>query len=340
MVQLPDDLAPRTQAPACQSIKDLQQKVTAELNRIAAKDLAGLKAEIDKFVAGEDALVSDYAAKYPALRERWCSQHQQIVQLHSALLCAFPGQDWKALVSTCICALKHELHCQQQIITARQRCGTGKLERASNAALARYNAAKANLDAMSANAAGIDKALTSTDGMITDIKSLVSTPGQAVVLYLFYFLLLPLHRSLMPDDVSDTVRHFAATETPQALCQTVYAQACPPEDGACTPPQDQQGQACQSGQQTQPAVRRAAPWLVAPAAYQAELECTWEAYHTAKDDYATAQSQFQSNPDDIASLTAALTVAQAALDANIRACLGKAQPNAKGCCQHDANTAS
>jgi hypothetical protein len=322
-----------TQRPECRSVKELLQEVTAELNRFEAKKLGDLKAELDAFVTQQDSLVADYAQKYPQLRDRWCTQHQQIVQLHSALLCAFPKQDWKELVKTCICTPQHENHCDELLIARRNRCSTGMRERARNRAQCSFNAAKARLDSLKTNATGIDAEITAADALIKQIQGLVSGPDQAVVLYLFWFKLLPPHLRLMPGDVSDECKRFGEGESPYQLCETVYQEECPPEEDACRPPQHEDADAALPQ-------RHAAPWLVSPDRYGAELDCAWDDYHAAKDEFAKRESEFRSNPDDLASLTQALAARKAALDDTIRTCLKNAKPGDTCCTQSDARKSS
>src|SRR5437764_14838216 len=91
--------------------KELQYDVVKQIALFEAKKLTQLKSDIDAFLKKADGLVDDYTKKYPVLLDRWCGQHQQIVQLASALQCAFPGQKWEDIVSDCICKNNFALYC-------------------------------------------------------------------------------------------------------------------------------------------------------------------------------------------------------------------------------------
>src|SRR5260221_1406813 len=173
-----------TSQAECRSVKDLLKKVTAELARFEAKKLGDLKAELDAFVGQEDALVATYVQKYPQLRDHWCTQHQQIVQLHSALVCAFPKQNWKDLVQSCICTPQHDIHCSETLIAKRKRCGSCARERARDHAERPFNSAKARLHSLTANATAINPEPTADYQLIKEIQALLPQPHQAEDLYL------------------------------------------------------------------------------------------------------------------------------------------------------------
>jgi hypothetical protein len=316
---------------ACPSTEDLLNRVTRELNKFEAKSLPQLKAELEAFVKKKENLVSDYTQKYPGLREKWCTQHQQVEKLHAALKCAFP--DWKKIVSECVCKPRHEIYCFEQQIQKRKRCCQGKRERARDQAKDGFDWAKARLDALSANAQKIADDLTTNDKLIRDVQTLLPGPDQEIVLYIFWFDLLPRHKRLTPEDVSEECKKFANEESPEKICEAMWDEKCPEEEGACIPPDYEQ-----------PATpghhRRTAPWLLLPADYPGELDCAWDDYHEAKDDFAVKDAEYKADPDDLTALGKKLDDQKKGLDDQIKICLKKSRAEDECCKKPPGNGAA
>jgi hypothetical protein len=309
---------------ACPTVKDLLDEVTLELNQFEAKKLAELKAELEAFVKKKGALVDEYEKKYPVLRERWCKQHQDVEGLYDSLRCAFPNQDWKQLVSDCICQKQRETYCLERKIGRRKYCCQGKRERARDDAKAAFDAARARMDALNANAQKVDAGLVDSDKLIKEIQGLVPGPDKAVALYLFWFKLLPLHVGLMPDDVSAECKKFAETETPWLLCKTVLEPDCD-DDSTCDP----KGYVPPSpGAAISP---RPAPWLMPWKNYSGDLDCAWQSYRKAKNTLADAESQLKSDPDDLDSLRKKLDELNKSIEDRVKDCLKQAKPGDKCC---------
>ena len=72
-----------------------------------------------------------------------------------------------------------------------------------------------------------------------------------------------------------------------------------------------------------------------PGEYPHALDCAWDDYFAATEEYSVTQSKFQTNPDDLAALTAAVTAQKAGLEAAIIACLKSSNPNDTCCTQPD-----
>jgi len=325
----------QTTDQACPAAKQQLEDVTSELNKFEAKKLTELKSELEAFVKKQDALDADYQKKYPALRDKWCAQQQTIVKLHAQLLHAFPNQDWKKIVADCICTKKRVIMCKDEAIAHLNRCGKGNAERARDEAQARFTDAKTRLDLLSANAQKIDAQLTADAAWIGNIQALLGTPEQAVALYLFWFKLLPQHKSLTPEDVAADCKTFADDESPAKLCETEWAKACESDPNACKPPADG-GSAAATATATPP---RPAPWLILPAKYSAALDCAWDDYRKAKDEFAQRDAEYKAKADDVASLVKQRDALIASLDADVTACLKTKKPD-DTCCKTPAEGAA
>jgi hypothetical protein len=319
-------------AAKCLSAGEMLAQVTKELNEFDAKKLGELKSELEAFVKNQEKLVKDYEAKYPSLREKWCLQQQQVQQLHAAVKCAFPppSEPWKKIVEECICKKKHELRCLEERHAKRKRCCSGPLERARDRAKALYDAAKARLDALTALAAKVESILGEDATLIKDTNALMSGPDHAVVLWLFWFKLLPQHKQLAPSDVEDSCKTFADEETPAKLCEAVWCKPCDPEEEACKPTTEET-----EGGKTDPG--RPVPWLIPPKDYGTALDCAWQDYRAAKDALAKADSAFKEKPDDLASLAKAVEDRKKAIEEEIKKCLKDRKPD-DNCCKKPTDT--
>ena len=310
------------QSTPCPSTKDLLDQVTRELNHFEAKKLPELKAELEAFDKKKGDVVADYEKKYPGLRDKWCVQQQQIEKLYAALKCAFP--DWKEIVADCVCKLRHDVYCFEHQIRTRQWCCQGARERARANASSHFDWTKQRLDGLTANAQKIADQITANDKLIKDIQGLLPGTEQETVLYYFWFVLLPAHKKLAPEDISADCKNFAAEETPEKLCHAVWAAGCPAEPGACCLPD--------GVQLHDPAGhRRAAPWLLPPANYAAALDCAWDDYHKAKDNFAQRDAEYKADPDDLTSLGKKLEDQKKGLEDKIKACLKQSHPK-DDCC--------
>jgi hypothetical protein len=311
-------------AAANPSVKDLLAEVTLELNNFEARKLAELKAELEAIVKKKATLVDEYEKKYPVLRERWCKQHQDVEALSESLRCAFPNQDWKQLISDCICKKQREAYCLEQKINRRNHCCRGPRERAVEEAQAAFDAAQLRMNALNANTQKIEAGLGDGDKLIKEIQGLVPGPDKAIALFIFWFKLLPLHVGLTPDDVSPECKKFGEAETPWLLCKAVLEPDCK-DDNPC----DAKGYVAPSpGAAKSP---RPAPWLMPWKNYSADLDGAWQDYRKAKNALAEAKSQLKSDPDDLESLRAKLADLNKTFEDRVRDCLKQARPDDKCC---------
>jgi hypothetical protein len=334
-------MAETQQAPAASppadptSVKELLQLVTDEVNSFEAKKLTELKAELEAFEKQQTNLVGDYEKKqYPVLRQQWCDQHKCVQSLYASIQCAFPvdvwKKDWKAIIAECVCPKVHELTCRTRRLRKRKRRCQGPHEWARNEAKKHFEDAKAYLDALRNNAAGVKGILDADATLIRDIPGILSGPEPAVALYLFWFKLLPAHKSIRPDDVPDCdgFPGFAAGQTPDGLCGAMTCPKCADEtsdkDDAATA-----HQATESGAATADAAR-VAPWLVKPDQYASKLFDAWKDYRKAKDTFAKKEADYKREPDDIASLDKQLDERTKAVPDEITTCLKNVKP--ADCC--------
>lgn len=309
----------------CESIDDLLKKVTDQLNEFEALKLPALKAELDAFKKKLDSTIKDYKDKYPALRDKWCSQQQVIETLGASLKCAIP--EWEKWIEECICKELQELRWKEERIRDRKRCCYGPRQRASEEANAHYTAAKARLDALTANAAGIAALQADNDKLIKDITGFLSG-DKVLALYAYFFKLLPNHKQLTPKEISSECQSYGEDDQPHKLCPCDKPRD--PETGACTPPKEE------PPKKQHP---RRVPWLIAPDGYKDALECAWGDYHKAKDSAAKLEAAFKAAPDDLAGLEKELAEAKKTSDQRINDCLKKHMPADK-CCKQPPTTTS
>lgn len=308
----------------CKSVDQLLAEVTQELDRVEAKKLPALKAELEAFKKKLDGMVSDYTAKFPALREKWCAQQKVLETLEASLKCAIP--DWKAIVEDCICKKRQALHCQKQRIWRRKQCCYGALQRQSAEATWAFNEAKARLDGLAANVQRISATQADNDKLIKDITSYLSG-DKLLALNALFFKLLRNQRKLRPHDASGDCKAFD-NEQPDALCP---CKECDPDPDECT-------SSSKAAPSTKPPRPLPASWLLDPSTYQEALNCAWYDYHDAKEAAAAAESKFKAAPDDLASLEKALDAAEKALDDEINRCLKEKSAADKDCCKETGAT--
>lgn len=307
----------------CVPAQKLLDSITAELNSFEAKKLGELKKDLEGFVARQGQLVDDYKKQYAALKKQWCDQQTEIDALSRAIRCAVPT--WKEIITKCVCPPQADIRCQEQSIANRKRCCKGTRERTRDDAQARFDDAKAYLDALIANAAGLKAALEADAKLIKEITGLLTGADQTVAVYLFWFKLLPQHNSIAPADC----KTIGADETLEKLCSTEFGKPCGGDPNPCTPPKDEA-----AGDAAKP--HHPAPWLVDPAKYATELDCAWSDRRDAKDAFAKADAAYKTKPDDLKALEDKLTAAKKGLDEEIKKCLKDQKQPGDPCCDDAA----
>jgi hypothetical protein len=311
---------PAAGATAPDPVKQLLQTAKRLKGQSEALDPDDLVSSVTNFGTGKAALLAAYKDKYPDLRTLWNTQHQQIVQLHSALSSAYPEAQRNKLINDCICTRRRAIQCEEDALQKRQLCAKGVREQARDAAEQVQKDAKTRLDALTANADGISAALDNHADLITQIKALLSTPNQPIVLLLFWFELLPGHLQLMPSDAPADYQSFGKGELEADLCKAAYAQPCPTPAGVCTPPA--------AGAPPAPVRRRVVPWLARPGTeYESELIVAWNDYLAAVEKLVAASGDYEADRDDLTAMQNQLDADKAALDEATRTCLVASAPS-------------
>ena len=347
------------QSGYCDSAKVLLKQVNDQLASFKALKLDELQTELDQFCKKQETVVNEYRTRYPALRKTWCDRQTDVERLCAHIKCEFPldKEPWKTLIADKICGPLHDICCLEKRIAKRKRCCSGPLQRARDEALAVSDAAKKRLDWLTNLSARLDGLLTDEMKLVGDIEKLPPADRTAA-LYLFWFKLLPAHKRMAPDDVSDACKKLCAEGDPQTLCSEVFGKDCEDLDDGCAPKAaGQAGQVAQTGQAAQAAqaapaaapgatagktppategckpVEPRGPWLMSPDSYETELDCAWAAYHEAKMKLADAESKLKADPDDLDSLIKQLTASKdpKTLDDAITKELKKVKPQ-DNCC--------
>lgn len=292
-----------------ETIAAIHHQMTVCLDRMTAFGLSDLKAALDAASSGKDAVVKDYRTKYKGFRERWWCEHQLVAKLHQALTCTYEKDAWREIAQKCVCRLQRNIWERTEEINAKNDCSRGELERDAARAQAERDRAKSHKDAWTAAAATIDAQITANDALAKAIQTLIGN-GDPQAIYQFWFLLLPAHRALMPDDAPASARELGHGESPEDICGFS-------SHGHRTP-----------------------PWLIEPDRFGHVLDEAWEAYCNAQIHYARVQAAYQERKDDLATLTAKRDALKAALAANITACLKEHAPHGACCTETPAAPAA
>lgn len=290
-----------------ETIAAIRHQVTVCLDRVTAFGLTDLKAALDAASSQKEAVVKDYRSKYKGFRERWWCEHQVVAKLHQALTCTYEKEAWREIAEKCVCRPKRLIWERTEVINAKNDCSKGDLERDAGRAQAERDRAKGEMTAWTGAAATIDQQLTANDALAKSIQTLIGN-GDPQAIYQFWFTLLPAHRALMPDDAPPAARELGHGESPEDICGFAHHG------------------------------HRAPPWLIEPDRFGRVLDEAWEAYYNAQIHYSRVQAAYLEHKDDLATLTAARDALQAALNANIAACLKEHAPH--GVCCTDSAAAS
>jgi len=272
----------------CQPVKELLQKVTAELAWFTAKNLPDLQKELTDFVTAQDGLVSDYASKFPDLRKKWCSRQVDVERLCSHVKCEFSAEKWREVVERCICKPMHALCCLNQRIAKRQYCCAGPYERARNEAKAALDKATSHLTWIKTLAKGLDTQLAANLELVNQINA-VPANERATVLFL-YFKLRRSHLHMAPFDVSAECKEVCIEFDCDRMCREVLEKPCPDDDCGCTPKGEWPHHSCHH------CCKIDGPWLMAPHSYRHALDCAYDRYHKAKDALAKAEAELKNHP--------------------------------------------
>lgn len=321
-----------------QTLDALLRQVKFDLNRFEVQKLAELKGELESITRKKESLIEDYKKRYPDLLKRWREQHQRIENLHASLCTLLKHDERKCLFRDIICKHLAEIDARRKSLSDRYEASQGAKEGVRNEVDVLLRKVKFRLDELNANAQRIDAVLVDGDKLITEIRDLLQGPDLAVAPYLLWIRLLPSHMGIVPDEVTEACKQFAAQETPEKLC----AAACGDpgsgdgEEGTQGAQETKSGQGAGEANQADPrnqaALRepktakheqqppevRCGAWLMPPGQYEDELNKAWQAYYAAKKAQADAEADFRTAPDDIASLEQQLKDRESTLDARLR----------------------
>jgi hypothetical protein len=280
----------------CQTAKELLHRVNAELAWFAAKNLPDLQKELQDFVTAQDALVADYASKFPDLRKKWCARQVDVERLCAHVKCEFSPEKWREVVERCICKPMHDLCCLNQRIAKRQYCCAGPHERLRNQAQVALAKATTHLIWMKTLAKSLDDALAANLELVNQINA-VPANERAAVLYLF-FKLRRFHVHMAPYDASAECKEVCIEFDCDKMCREVLDKPCEDDDCGCTPKGEWPHHGCHH------CCKLDGAWLMAPDSYRHALDCAFDRYHEAKDDLAKAEAELKKHPDDLGSLIA------------------------------------
>ena len=285
---------------------ELLEKVKKEIIDFEAKQLGKLKTELEAFEKKKKAVTDGYALKYPKLLEKWRLQNGQIELLHRSLTCLFKDGSWKHHITKCICPRLMAIADQEASLAKRRRCFLGEREQKRDSWKAIAEADKIYLDKLIANQAMVESAQSANDKLIAEIKLLLQGDDSAVAIYVFWFMLLPVHVQMAPMALLSFL-DFAKGETPGDLCPPKKPEPETQSNGTTAP-----GPA---------PVLHPVPWLVDPDSYADDIDCAWTVYRAHKKEQGDAEAAYNKDPDDLVSMTKALDELRKAYDGQVRDCL-------------------
>lgn len=329
--------------------KDLEQllrEINTQITDYESKKLQQIKRELEAFVSTKKAVFEDYKTKHPMLKDKWYKQNSDVTAIAQHLACIFKKETRDQHIENCICSKRKEIDKASTEIETRKARGKGKNETRRDEAKAIYDAAKADLEALKANAQRLEIELTTNQKTIAEIQALLQGPDRAVAIWLFWFTLLPSHRQLMPNPKSLPKDCTVAGEgeSPADLCNPKAEEKpaggdIPAEPGQSAPDPGKASPA-QVAQAAQPASTstpgRTAPWLIDPGAYEKALDAAWTRYKEAQEALGKAEAAYAAAPDDLAASARKLEDLRKALDGAVRDCLKKLTPT-DPCCPPTTN---
>lgn len=287
------------------TVNELLGAVSKDLATSEAKKLGQLKAALEAIDKKKQVLVDDYAKQFNTLRDLWCSQEIDIVQL--AKLAPWPDA-WQTVVKEKICPDLTALDAAKTSLLARQDTFLSPLELAREQARRALAVTEAALDAVNGNAQRVREQLTLNSQLLPKISPILKGSTPAVAVYLFWFKLLPSHRALKPYNVKEG--DYGTGITPAELCSASAGGG---------------GHTNYGGGGGSAAPQRA-PWLMDPNTYASALDDAWANYKNAKYELAAKEGDYQDERDEIARLEKQLVELTKTLDARITAKLETIKP--------------
>lgn len=313
--------------PQGNGIETLLEQVTKELTEFEARKLADLKKELEQVKDKKQAAIDEYKKEYKALRETWCTQQQVIERQLAALKCAFPGEQWKTILSDCLCG---ELANEKQLaekLRKRLKCCRGPKERAWEERKEIMASSKARLEVLVALTAKVKAQLSENEKLIGEVKQLLGGKSQADALYVMFVKLLPMHIGLRPEEgISVDCTNFGAEDAVEKICADSKCGDRYEDDSVC---EEKAGAA----EEAKPPVRRPAPWIVPLDNLGTEIDGAAQDYREAKKAAADAEAAYKLKPDDVESLKKELATLRSKLEETIRNCLKTRKTEDKCCTQ-------
>jgi hypothetical protein len=276
----------------CKSIEDQLKDVLKQLSHFDALKLSEQKAELEASAKKKQTAVAEYEKKYPELLNEWRRQDIEVEQLRQSIQCVFEHDGGWKKHAECACAALGQIHALESSVKKLK----GERENKRDDAKFAMEKAKKDLAGWEGAAAGIDTRLKENDKLIKEIRALAG-PDQIHAVYKLWFKLMPSHSELRPLDRD----HSWEGESVLELCKECE------EDSTERWP-------------------RTAPWLTKPAGYPETIDCASDNYRTRKAKYADSESAFQSDPDDVISLTKKIEEKYKSKDDDVKKCMDEKKP--------------
>jgi len=309
-----------TSAYKCKSVEDLLKEVSKQVSEYEALKLNELKSQLEAFVKKKSAATEEYKKKYDDLKTLWEKQGKRIDELRSDFKCAFPDEKWKKLIQEQICPLLADLHEAEAHIKCRSVC-PGKKEEQRDRAKADLESAQTTVSAWETAAQRIDTQLKDNQKVIEEIGRLMQGPDRVIGIYLLWFKLMLAHSQLRPSETAV----FPEEESPEKLCSKAEGSEEKKERSCECPAWPWEPQTTEEPAPTQSGTApRIAPWLVAKDNYSETLDCAWADYKAKKEAFASKDTAFKADPDDLATRREKYEDKKKTLDDDVKQALKKA----------------
>ena len=263
----------------------------AELERETAKQklLESLKTELAPIKQKKDQAIKNYTdKKREDLLARWKAQATALERNWKDIN-DYPN--WSALIDRVVCPIKDKIKRQAETVSALAPPQGTKQKKVAEAK-AKVDARKAELDGWLSIDQQLSKQLDDVDKAIKEVKDAYNGPEPVISLYLFWFKALPLHQSITPNAAGASREPAIAVEKWPACLKW-------PERGNI--------------------------YLIATADLPRKIDAAWQEYRKARDDLAQAESDFNKQPDDLATEMRTLDQLKKNEDQDIRDALKRDQ---------------
>jgi hypothetical protein len=306
-------------ADETKSLDKLLGDASAEVAGFDAKKAR--KADLEAFAAKAKASVKDYTNEiYEDQRKIWKDHNERIKRVYDALKVAYPDlwedadEPWcKRPLASCICDYRDALRTEETLLAGYLKEQASAKEWARDVAKQDRDTAKARLDVLTSNAKKVKEWLDEDEKRIQDLCKEVAGPEPAGAIYSLWFQLLPRHTQLVAKVDKDCLSFIAEGETPGELCPK-------PEE----PEPADADEAKSEAEVIKPP--KAAPWIIAPSAYEGVLLEAWNDYDAKLAAYVSAEAELTRLSTNIASTTKSAEAARKSLTDDIKKCLNETAP--------------